>query len=87
LRSALEKRHSIELLLLKIEKYDAELLARERRIKKFYKAEKKNWKWYQRYLGILRPKVKIPDEILDPPKKSDAVEKRDDRGKPGSPEA
>lgn len=67
LRSALEKRQSLEILLLKIEKYDAVALAREKRIKKYMKGIKKDWAWYQKYLGLFRPKVKIPDEILNPP--------------------
>lgn len=67
LRSALEKRESIEILLLKIENYDAVSLSRERRVKKYMKTVKKDWTWYQRYLGLFRPKVKIPDEVLNPP--------------------
>ncbi len=66
-RSALEKRATIEILLLKIEKYDAISVAREKRIKKYYKEQKKTWKWYQRYFGIFPPRVKIPDEVLNPP--------------------
>jgi len=73
-RSALEKRETPEILLLKIEKYDAVALEKERCIKKFMKTEKKNWKWYQRYLGIFRPKVVIPEEIINPPKKADSTE-------------
>jgi len=65
-RCALEKRESIEILLLKIEEYDAVAVEREKRIKKFLKAEKKKWKWYQRWLGIATPKVQIPEEILNP---------------------
>lgn len=66
-RSALEKRESIEIMVLKIEKYDAVALARERRIKKYMKEQKKTWKWHQRWLGLFRPRVKIPEEILNPP--------------------
>jgi hypothetical protein len=66
-RCALEKRESIEILLLKIEALDAVASQREKRIKKFMKAEKKKWKWYQRWLGIFTPKVQIPDDILNPP--------------------
>ena len=71
-RCFLEKRESIEILLLKIEKMDAVSFGREKRIKKFMKQEKKKWKWYQRWLGIFLPKVEIPEEILNPPKKEDA---------------
>ena len=66
-RSALEKRESVEILLQKIEKYDAVSHDREKRLKKFLKQEKKKWKWYQRWLGIATPKVEIPDEVLNPP--------------------
>lgn len=66
-RTALEKRESVEILLLKIEEYDATAHAREKRVKKYMKEQKKSWKWYQRYLGLFPPKVKIPDEILNPP--------------------
>jgi len=69
LRTALERRESIEILLLKIEKYDAVSMDREKRIKKYMKQVKKDWNWYQRYLGIFTPKVKIPDEVLNPPEK------------------
>lgn len=71
LRTALEKRQTIEILIQKIEAFDAVSLAREKRIKAFYKEEKKKWKWYQRYLGIFLPKVKIPDEVLNPPKQEE----------------
>ncbi len=75
LRLALEERQSIEILLLKIEELDAIELERERRIKKFFKQERKKWKWYQRYLRIFPPKVKIPDEVLNPPEESEKPEK------------
>ena len=68
LRSALEKRESIEILLLKIEAHDAVALQREKRIKAFLKTEKKKWKWYQRWLGIFTPKVEYPDDIINGPK-------------------
>jgi hypothetical protein len=66
-RSALEKRQSIEILIQKIEAYDVVALAREKRVKAFMKEEKKKWKWYQRYVGVFVPKVKIPDEVLNGP--------------------
>ncbi len=68
-RSALEKRESIETLILNIEALDAVSYEQEKRIKKFMKKEKKNWKWYQRYLGVFTPRVEIPEEILNPPGK------------------
>jgi len=71
-RTALEKRESIEILLLKIEEFDAKALSREKRIKKFLKQEKKKWKWYQRYLGIFLPKIQYPEEVLNPPQEEKA---------------
>jgi hypothetical protein len=72
LRSALEKRETIEILITKIEAYDAVSLKKEKKIKKFMKEEKKKWKWYQRYLGLFTPRVKIPDEVLnDPPEENE----------------
>ncbi|MEW5923198.1 MAG: hypothetical protein AB1746_04350 [Candidatus Zixiibacteriota bacterium] len=65
-RLAMERRENVENLLQKIEKYDAVLFEREKAIKKFMKAEKKNWKWYQRYLGLFRPKVQLPEELRAP---------------------
>ena len=82
LRSALEKRHSIEILLLRIEKYDAELLDRERRVKKYIKENKKTWKWYQRYLGIFTPKIVLPDDIVEELKKGKEVPQEDTKNKP-----
>jgi hypothetical protein len=64
LRELLEKRASIEILLQKIEGYDAKALVRERRIKKYVKVQKKNWKWYQRYLGVFTPKIELPEDVL-----------------------
>jgi len=71
-RQALEKRETIEILLRKIEEYDADASQREKRIKKFLKVEKKKWKWYQRWLGIATPKVRIPDDVLNPPTKEES---------------
>ena len=65
MRVALEKRETIEILLVKIEKNDAISLEREKRVKKFLKQEKKKWKWYQRWLGIMTPKVELPEEVLN----------------------
>ena len=66
-RIALEKRETIEFLILKIEHYDAIDHRKEKRIKKFLKQEKKKWKWYQRYLGLFTPKVEYPPEVLNDP--------------------
>jgi len=66
LRIAMERRENVENLLQKIEKHDARLYEREKALKKFMKAEKKKWKWYQRYLGVARPKVQLPEELSQP---------------------
>ena len=66
-RTALEKRETIEILIRKIEAADAVVHARQKRIKKYMKEQKKTWKWYQRYLGLFSPRVKIPKEIIDGP--------------------
>jgi len=56
----------MENLLQKIEQYDADMYDREKALKKFLKTEKKNWKWYQRYFGIAKPKIEYPDEFKKP---------------------
>ncbi|MEA3296700.1 MAG: hypothetical protein U9R56_02415 [candidate division Zixibacteria bacterium] len=66
LRHAFEKRETVEILLLKIEALGAVATQRDKRIRKFIKQEKKSWKWYQRWLGVFTPKVKIPDDVLNP---------------------
>lgn len=66
-RTALEKRQSIEILIRKIEAHDSVALRKEKAFKKWYRQEKKTWKWYQRYLGIKRPKLDVPEEVLNPP--------------------
>jgi len=66
-RQALEKRTTLEILIQRIEALDAVHVAREKRIKAFYKQEKKKWKWYQRYLGLFPPRTKIPDEVINGP--------------------
>ncbi len=67
-RAALEKRETIEIILLKIEKHDAVALKRDKLIKKYLKKEKKNWKWYQRWLGIFTPPINMPEDIINPDK-------------------
>ena len=66
-QTALEKRESIEVLLLRIEELDAVDRRRQKAVRKYIKKEKKNWKWYQRWLGIATPKIDLPDEALNPP--------------------
>lgn len=75
-RTALEKRPSIELLIQKIEAFDAVALSQEKRIKEYMKIERKKWKWYQRWLGLFTPRVVIPEEVLNPPKPAEPKDKR-----------
>ena len=63
LRQALERRSNIENLMQMIERYDAHAGVYDRMVKKFFKSEKKKWKWYQRYFGINAPKIEPPDQI------------------------
>jgi len=77
-RMALEKRETLEILIQKIEAFDAVVYDREKRVKKFMKREKKKWKWYQRWLGLFTPKVEIPEEVLNPPEEKDSEEKKKD---------
>ncbi len=79
LRLALEKRESIEILILRMEEFDAVAHKREKAIKKWYKQEKKKWKWYQRYLGLFTPKYTVPDEVANPPE--DPEKPKDSDGK------
>ena len=72
LRLALERRESIEIILRKIEEKDAVAVDREKRIKKYMKEQRKHWKWYQRYLRVFTPRVKIPEEVLNPPEETEA---------------
>ncbi len=65
-RQALERRENVENVLQKIEKYDAEMYAWEKRFKKYIKEERKKWKWYQRYLGISKPRLEVPDDLRPP---------------------
>ena len=51
-------------------------MARRKRIRSYLKQEKKKWKWYQRYLGVFRPKVKIPEDVLNPPPEQPVDEKK-----------
>jgi hypothetical protein len=79
-REALEKRESVEILLQKIEARDAAALKREKRVKAYMKEQKKNWKWYQRYLGVFQPKVKIPQEVIDSPPEDESDQNDEDTG-------
>jgi hypothetical protein len=78
-QKALERRENMENLLQKIEKYDADLYDREKALRKFLKTEKKKWKWYQRYLGIAKPKIEYPEEFRRP------LFENDKNVNPGSP--
>ncbi len=63
LRRAMERRANVEYLILKIENYDAFAQVYDHKLKKFLKAEKKKWKWYQRWLGIATPRLSPPDDL------------------------
>lgn len=63
-RIAMERRENIENLLQKIEAYDAVAYKKEKLYKKKLRAERKKWKWYQRYLGIRRPRIEVTDDEL-----------------------
>jgi len=76
-RTALEKRESIETLIVRIEEYDAIAVKRERAFKKWYRQEKKKWKWYQRYLGLFAPALQVPPEIYDGIPDFDEADKTD----------
>ncbi len=85
-RQALERRENVENVLQLIEKYDAEMYAWEKRFKKYMKTERKKWKWYQRYLGLAKPKLLLPDD-LQPPYvkwKKEAREKKESPDDPSS---
>lgn len=62
-RTALEKRPSLEIMIRKIEAADAIAYRREAIMKKFLKEEKKKWRWYQRYFGLFQPPVVIPESL------------------------
>ena len=72
-RQALERRENIENLLQKIEELDAVFHDKEKLYKKKLKEQRKSWKWYQRYLGIMQPRV-----VIDPAEMK-ALEKPDDK--------
>ncbi|MCK5125253.1 MAG: hypothetical protein KAR42_03265 [candidate division Zixibacteria bacterium] len=69
-RRAMERRENMENLLQKIERYDAISYKKEKLYKKKLKEERKNWTWYQRYLGIKQPRI-----IIDPAE-LEAIEKK-----------
>ncbi len=81
MRTALEKRESIEILLLKIEEKDAVAQRKERAFKKWYKQEKKKWKWYQRWLGVFRPRLSPPEDVINPPEPKSVEDSVESNGK------
>lgn len=85
-REALERRESIEILILRIEEFDAVAYRKERAFKKWFRQEKKKWKWYQRWLGIARPKLQPPDEVLNPPEAGSTAAKSEDKPKKEPPD-
>lgn len=62
-REALEKRPSIEETLQRIEARDALALKRRRAVKKYFKAQRKTWTFTQRWVGIGRPRLDMPEDI------------------------
>jgi hypothetical protein len=76
-REALEKRQSIEETLQRIEARDALALKRRRAIRKHYKSQRKTWTFVQRWVGIGRPRLEMPEEIKQMPDGfSDALTKK-----------
>jgi hypothetical protein len=71
-RIAMERRENVENLIQKIEAKDAVAYKKEKLYKKKVKEARKNWTWYQRYLGIRQPKIEIdPAELEDSREKID----------------
>ena len=75
-RIALERRENIENLLQKIEAHDAVSFKKEKLYKKKLREERKKWTWYQRWLGIKRPRIIITPEEMEAIKA--ALKKPDD---------
>jgi len=63
LRRAMERRSNVENLILAIERYDALAYTHDAKVKKFIARERKTWRWYQRWLGVGRPKIALPEEL------------------------
>lgn len=72
---ALEKRQSVEILLQKIEAYDAIDKQKEKAVKQWYRIEKRKWKWYQRWFGVFPPKTDPPEWVKNPPADPEELEK------------
>jgi hypothetical protein len=85
-RVALERRENIENLLQKIEAQDAIAYKKEKLYKKKLRAERKKWKWYQRYFGIARPRIVIDPAELEALEKgrSDDKDKGNGKGEKGN---
>lgn len=66
-REALEKRQSIEETLQRIEARDALALKRRRAIKNYLKAQRKTWTFAQRWIGVGRPRLEMPEDIKQMP--------------------
>jgi hypothetical protein len=80
-RVALERRENIENLLQKIEAQDAIAYKKEKLYKKKLRVERKKWKWYQRYLGIKRPRIEIDPAELETLEKGSRKDKDGNNGK------
>jgi hypothetical protein len=79
-RIAMERRENIENLLQKIEAQDAVAYKREKIYKRKAKQMRKNWTWYQRWLGIKRPRIEITPEEIEAYEK-ELAEKRAQKAK------
>jgi len=83
-RQAMERRENVENLLQKIEELDAVSYKKEKLYKKKLKEQRKNWKWYQRYLGINQPRIEIdPAELEEMINKSKKTRSDPDKLPPG----
>ncbi len=80
-RQAMERRENVENLLLLIEEYDAISQKREKLINKKIKAQKKNWTWYQRWLGIRQPRIEISPEEMEEIERQVKVDQSSDRAR------
>lgn len=87
-RRAMERRENVEVLLQKIERLDAVFYKKEKLYKKKLKEERKNWKWYQRYLGIKQPRIEIdPAELEAIEKEARPDESKQDNGDSQAPQS
>lgn len=79
-RIALERRENVENLLQKIEAHDAIAYKKEKIYKRKARQMRKGWTWYQRWLGIKRPRIEITPEEIEAYEK-ELAEKRAQKAK------